>query len=108
MPVLSRRQPLVTRAFSSPEVSEMSIKEQLDTVTRSLRRSWSEGQRVERIAYVVSAVLLASGLAHLSMLVISGGTWTGPLSMRKPTTLGLSFGLTLASVTWAISFLHLS
>jgi hypothetical protein len=86
----------------------MSIKEQLDTVARSLRRSWTEAQRVERIAYVVGAVLFASGLAHLTMLVLSGGTWTGPLSMRKPTTFGLSFGLTLASVTWAISFLHLS
>ena len=41
------------------------------------------------------------------MLVLSGGTWTGPLSMRKPTTFGLSFGMTLATVTWATSFLHL-
>ena len=86
----------------------MSIKEQLEGVTRSLKRSWTEGQRVERIAYVVGAVLFASGLVHLTMLLISGGTWSGPLSMRKPTTFGLSFGLTLVSVTWATSFLHLS
>ncbi len=86
----------------------MSIKEQLDTVAKSLWRSWTEGQRVERVAYVVGAVLFASGLAHLTMLLISGGTWSGPLSMRKPTTFGLSFGLTLVSVTWATSFLHLS
>lgn len=86
----------------------MSIKEQLDGVTRSLNRSWTDGQRVERIAYVVGAVLFTSGLVHLTMLLISGGTWSGPLSMRKPTTFGLSFGLTLASVTWATSFLHLS
>ena len=85
----------------------MSVKEQLDTVGRALRRSWVEGQRVDRIAYVVSAVLFTSGLIHLIMLVISGGTWIGPLSMRKPTTFGLSFGLTLASVTWATAFLRL-
>ncbi|HEV8561827.1 MAG TPA: hypothetical protein VGR06_36355 [Actinophytocola sp.] len=85
----------------------MSIKEQLGSITRSLRRSWTGGQTTERVAYVVAAVLFASGLAHLAVLVISGGTWTGPLSLRKPTTFGLSFGLTLASVTWATSFLHL-
>jgi hypothetical protein len=85
----------------------MSIKEQLSTITRSLRRSWTDGQTTERVAYVVAAVLFASGLVHLAVLVISGGTWTGPLSLRKPTTFGLSFGLTLASVTWATSFLHL-
>jgi hypothetical protein len=86
----------------------MSIKEQLDGVARSLRRSWTEGQGVERVAYVVGAVLFTSGLVHLTMLLISGGTWSGPLSMRKPTTFGLSFGLTLVSVTWATSFLHLT
>jgi hypothetical protein len=62
---------------------------------------------VERLAYVVGAVLFASGLAHLALLVSSGGSWTGPLSIRKPTTFGLSFGLTLVSVTWATSFLRL-
>ena len=86
----------------------MSIKEQLDTVGRSLRRSWDEGRRVERMAYVASAVLFASGLVHLVTLLISGGTWIGPISMRKPTTFGLSFGLTLASVTWATGFLRVS
>ncbi len=81
--------------------------EQLRTVGRSLRRSWTDGIRVERIAYVVGALLFTSGLVHLTILLISGGTWIGPLSLRKPTTFGLSFGLTLASVVWATSFLHL-
>src|SRR5918992_107861 len=85
----------------------MSIMAQLGSMGRSLRRSWTDGLRVERFAYVVSAVLLASGLVHLAVLVISGGTWTGPLSLRKPTTFGLSFGLTLATLTWATSFLRL-
>jgi hypothetical protein len=42
------------------------------------------------------------------VLVVSGGSWEGPLSMRKPTTFGLSFGLTLATVAWATSFLAMS
>jgi hypothetical protein len=86
---------------------QMSIKEQAGALGWSLRRSWTDGSRVERVAYALAAVLFASGLVHLTVLLVSGGSWTGPLSMRKPTTFGLSFGLTLASVTWATSFLHL-
>src|SRR3954452_12084167 len=85
----------------------MSIKERAGPLGRSLRRSWTDGSRVERVAYALAAVLAASGLVHLTMLLVSGGSWIGPLSMRKPTTFGLSFGLTVASVTWATSFLRL-
>jgi hypothetical protein len=35
-------------------------------------------------------------------------SWAGPLSLRKPITFGLSFGLTLISVAWVTSFLRLS
>ena len=58
---------------------------------------------VERVAYVVAAALLVSGLVHLGVLLATGGTWLGPVSMRKPTTFGLSFGLTLATVVWVTS-----
>ncbi|HEX4251436.1 MAG TPA: hypothetical protein VH008_26485, partial [Pseudonocardia sp.] len=33
--------------------------------------------------------------------------WDGPVSWRKPTTFGLSFGLTVLSVTWVASFLRI-
>ena len=62
---------------------------------------------VERAAYSAAVLLLVSGVIHLSVLLISGGTWEGPLSLRKPTTFGLSFGLTLVNVTWIASFLPL-
>lgn len=65
------------------------------------------GRPVERIAYLVAAVLFASGLVHLGVLVVSGTTWEGPLSYRKAMTFGLSFGLTLATLAWATSFLQL-
>ena len=74
---------------------------------RSLRRSWDEGIRIERAAFVVGAVLFASGLVHLVVLVVSGGPWTGPTSLRKAATFGLSFGLTLASVVWVTHFVAL-
>ncbi|MFC7343510.1 hypothetical protein [Saccharopolyspora griseoalba] len=63
------------------------------------------GSRVERACYLLAAALVASGVAHLGVLLAAGGQWVGPLSWRKPMTFGLSFGLTLATMTWVLSFL---
>ncbi|WP_433298759.1 hypothetical protein ACQPZQ_21875 [Pseudonocardia sp. CA-142604] len=62
---------------------------------------------IERAAYVVAALLVASGLVHLGVLVVTDGPWLGPVSLRKALTFGLSFGLTLAAVTWVTSSLAL-
>ncbi len=75
------------------------------TPVAALRRTWREAPRADRVAYVVAAVLFASGVVHVAVLLVTGRTWLGPLSLRKAATFGLSFGLTLASVTWATSFL---
>ncbi len=64
--------------------------------------------RTERACYLVAAVLVLSGLVHLGILVGTGDDWTGPVSWRKPATFGLSFGLTLATVTWVSGFVPLS
>jgi len=83
----------------------------MTTISRladSLKRSWTEGARVERIAYAVGGLLFLSGLVHLVVLIVSGGTWTGPVSLRKPTTFGLSFGLTLATVAWVTHFIPMT
>jgi hypothetical protein len=74
-------------------------------IARELRGFWTEGRRIERLSYLVGAVLLLSGLAHLGVQAALGGPWEGPVSWRKPTTFGLSFGLTVISVTWVASFL---
>ncbi len=73
-------------------------------MAESPAQAWHAGRPVERACYAVAAALVLSGLVHLGVLVLTGGPWTGPLSWRKPTTFGLSFGLTLASVTWVLSF----
>jgi len=62
---------------------------------------------VERMAYVLGGLLILSGLIHLAVLLVSGGSWEGPLSLRKPMTFGLSFGLTLVNVTLIASFVSL-
>ena len=74
---------------------------------RALRRIWVDGRRVERVAYVVGLVLFVSGLVHVGILLVTGWTWIGPVSLRKAATFGLSFGLTLPSVAWVTSYLRL-
>jgi hypothetical protein len=64
-------------------------------------------KRIERAACTVGGLLILSGLAHLAVLLVSGASWEGPLSLRKPTTFGLSFGLTLINVTLIASFVSL-
>jgi hypothetical protein len=73
---------------------------------RSFRSFWYRSRRVERVAHLVGALLLVSGLIHLAVLALGGGTWMGPLSLRKPTTFGLSFGLTLMTIAWTSSFVR--
>lgn len=76
-------------------------------IGRELRGFWTDGRRIERLSYLVGAVLLLSGLAHLGVQALLGGPWLGPVSWRKPTTFGLSFGLTAISVAWVSSFLRM-
>jgi hypothetical protein len=71
-------------------------------------RYWKERRRIEQICYLVGAVLLLSGLFHLGVFAARGGPWEGPVSWRKPTTFGLSFGATLLTITWVASYLTLS
>jgi hypothetical protein len=64
-------------------------------------------RKVEPIGYLIGGLLFVSGLVHLGILAISGASWAGPLSLRKPATFGLSFGLTLFTITWVSSYLRL-
>ena len=73
----------------------------------ALQSFWRRGRRVERAGYVISVLLLTSGLMHLAILLATGGSWEGPLSWRKPAAFGVSFGLTLATVIWVSSFVAL-
>ncbi|MFL6125708.1 hypothetical protein [Actinophytocola sp.] len=77
-------------------------------ILNSLKDTWRAGSRVERVAFVVGALLFASGLTHVGVLLVTGGSWTGPTSLRKAATFGLSFGLTLATVAWVSHLIPLT
>src|SRR5437667_273275 len=78
----------------------------LRSIGGSLWWFWRRGRRAERAGYLVGTLLLVSGLLHLAALVIGGGSWEGPLSLRKAVTFGLSFGLTLITIVWVASFVR--
>ncbi|HKD15504.1 MAG TPA: hypothetical protein VKE71_13295 [Candidatus Angelobacter sp.] len=76
-------------------------------VRDSLLSFWRRGALAERAGYVVGVLLMISGLIHLVILSASGGSWEGPLSLRKPATFGLAFGVVLITVVWAASFVEM-
>jgi hypothetical protein len=77
-------------------------------ILHSLLASWRDGGRAARVAFVVGGLLFASGLGHVGYLLATGGDWTGPVSLRKAATFGLSFGLTLATVAWVAHLVPLT
>ncbi|GAA2821060.1 hypothetical protein [Saccharopolyspora taberi] len=58
-----------------------------------------------RLAVGASFLLLASAAFHTVVLLLVGGPWDGPVSWRKPITFGLSFGVSVLTVTWICSLL---
>ena len=66
----------------------------MGTMRASLRGFWDDARGYQRLAYLVGAALIMIGLAHAGMWAVAGGSASGPLSWRKPTTFGISFGLT--------------
>jgi hypothetical protein len=68
------------------------------------RSFWAHARGYQRLAYLVGAGLLVIGLAHAAR-ALAGGSASGPLSWRKPTTFGISFGLTTLTLGWVGSYL---
>lgn len=80
-------------------------------MTGLLKDLWREGRftpvaSYQRFAYVCGALLVLSGAFHGIVYLVDGGMWGGPLSWRKPIVFGLSFGITLVTLTWFMTFLR--
>ncbi|WP_214327055.1 hypothetical protein [Nonomuraea sediminis] len=59
-----------------------------------------------RFWYAIGVLLLLAGLFHLGVLVVEGGPWDGPVSFRKPFTFGISFGLSVLTMTWVARYVR--
>ncbi len=71
----------------------------------SLRRFWDDAAGYQRLTYLVGVALIATGLVHAGIWAAVGGSAAGPLSWRKPTTFGISFGLTTLTLGWVATYL---
>ena len=66
----------------------------------SLLGYWHQARPPQRFASVVGAALIVVGLGHPAAWLLVGGAWAGPVSFRKPTTFGISFGMTTITLAW--------
>jgi len=74
----------------------------------SLLGEWQRARPAQRFGYLAGGALVLVGLAHLLAWLAVGGAWAGPVSFRKPTTFGLSFGLTTIILAWITGRLRIA
>jgi hypothetical protein len=79
-----------------------------DRMRASLLGYWHQARPWQRLGYLVGATLIVVGLCHLLAWLVVGGAWAGPVSFRKPTTFGISFGLTTITMAWVAGQLRIS
>ncbi|RZT17459.1 hypothetical protein EV649_5001 [Kribbella sp. VKM Ac-2569] len=79
-----------------------------DLIRNLLREGrFADAKRYQRVGYVCGALLLLSAGVHAVVFAVDGGSWQGPISWRKPIVFGLSFGITLLTVTWLLTFFRI-
>lgn len=83
-------------AASAPFSDASSIRARPRSVIADLYRA---GGTIERACYVLAAVMVTSGVVHLALAAVIGAPWSGPVSLRKAVTFGVSFGVLLALLT---------
>jgi hypothetical protein len=74
----------------------------------SLLGDWQQARPAQRFGYLAGGALILVGLAHLAGWLAVGGAWVGPVSFRKPTTFGISFGLTTITMAWITGHLRIA
>ena len=86
-------------------MSQTSVPERMRA---SLLGYWRQARPWQRLGYLVGAALILVGLGHALAWLVVGGAWAGPVSFRKPTTFGISFGLTTVTMAWVAGQLRIS
>jgi len=75
----------------------------IGSLRATVRGWWAEARGYQRLAYVVGAGLILIGLAHAGLWALAGGSASGAVSWRKPTTFGISFGLTTVTLGYLLA-----
>jgi hypothetical protein len=90
---------------AAPATGPAGTPARIDSLGAALRGWWAAAAGYQRLAYPVGAALIIIGLAHAAIWALAGGSATGALSWRKPTTFGISFGLTTVTLAWVATYL---
>ena len=80
----------------------------LGRMRASLLGDWQQARPAQRFGYLAGGALILVGLAHLVAWLALGGAWQGPVSFSKPTTFGISFGLTTVTLAWITGHLRIT
>lgn len=67
---------------------------------------WHEGSGPQRWLFASGTILMLAGLAHLVPAAVTDLPWQGPVSFRKPTLFGVSFGLTCVTIAWVLAYVR--
>ena len=70
-----------------------------------VRQYWNRAERYQKLLYIFGLALIASGIFHTGVLLVTGGTLAGDVSWRKPILFGYSFGITVIALAWVMTFL---
>jgi hypothetical protein len=98
-------EPSRTQSAAPSSADSKRLAPLMGSMSASLRAFWNDAPAYQRMAYLVGAGLFATGLVHLVLWAVAGGTASGPLSWRKPATFGISFGLTTVTLAWVATYL---
>lgn len=90
---------------SPPSTQPAATPPRTGDLRAAARGFWADARGYQRLAYLVGAGLILVGLAHAGIWAVTGGSATGALSWRKPTTFGISFGLTTVTLAWVATYL---
>ncbi|MBI3865239.1 MAG: hypothetical protein HY290_25470 [Planctomycetia bacterium] len=77
-------------------------------VSLTYREIWACAPGYQKFLVLVGSALLLFAGVHVAVLVTTGGTWHGDVSLRQPVVFGESFGLTCLSLAWISSYLPVS
>lgn len=69
---------------------------------------WRRTAPAIRAAYLAGMGLLVSGIAHGVTFLRIEAEWDGVVSLRKPMLFGVSFGITLLTLTWVATRLTIT
>ena len=93
------------RVSALPESGTTDTRTLLQAVIATLRGFWARATSYQKFAYFIGVLLLSSAVFHTAVIVVTGGSWHGPVSWRKPILFAEAFGVTAISVAWVMTFL---